>query len=44
MQRDAPFRHSAFPIYLVTRLAGYDLADVKAMIDRSLRHAIAASS
>jgi len=36
MQRDAPFRHSAFPIYLVTRLAGYDLSDVKAMIDRSL--------
>jgi hypothetical protein len=26
-----------FPIYLVTRLAAYDLADVKAMIDRSLR-------
>ena len=37
MQRDAPFRHSAFPIYLVTRLAAYDLADVKAMIDRSLQ-------
>ena len=30
------FRHPDFPIYLVTRLAGYDLADVKAMIDRSL--------
>jgi uncharacterized protein (TIGR03790 family) len=36
MKRDAPFRHSLFPIYLVTRLAAYDLADVQAMIDRSL--------
>jgi uncharacterized protein (TIGR03790 family) len=36
MQRDAPFRHPQFPIYLVTRLAAYDLADVRAMIDRSL--------
>lgn len=36
MQRDAPFQHSRFPIYLVTRLAAWDLADVKAMIDRSL--------
>jgi uncharacterized protein (TIGR03790 family) len=36
MQRDAPFEHSRFPIYLVTRLAAWDLADVKAMIDRSL--------
>jgi uncharacterized protein (TIGR03790 family) len=36
MQRDAPFRHPQFPIYLVTRLAAYDLAGVKAMIDRSL--------
>lgn len=35
-RRDSPFRHPAFPIYLVTRLAAYDLADVKAMIDRSL--------
>ncbi len=34
--RDAPFRHPQFPIYLVTRLAGYDVADVKAMIDHSL--------
>jgi len=31
-----PFRHPQFPIYLVTRLAGYDFADVQAMIDRSL--------
>ena len=36
MQRDAPFRHPRFPIYLVTRLAAYDVKDVKAMIDRSL--------
>jgi uncharacterized protein (TIGR03790 family) len=36
MQREAPFRHARFPIYLVTRLAGYDFADVKGMIDRSL--------
>jgi uncharacterized protein (TIGR03790 family) len=35
-RRDAHFQHPAFPIYLVTRLAGYDVADVKAMIDRSL--------
>ena len=34
--RDEPFRHPRFPIYLVTRLAAYDLADVKAMIDRGL--------
>ncbi len=31
------FRHSDFPIYLVTRLAGYDLADVKGIIDRALK-------
>ena len=35
-KRDAPFRHPAFPIYLVTRLDGWDFAEVKAMIDRSL--------
>jgi uncharacterized protein (TIGR03790 family) len=33
---DAPFRHPNFPIYLVTRLAGYDFADIKGLIDRSL--------
>jgi len=33
---DAPFRHPNYPIYLVTRLAAYDWADVKGMIDRSL--------
>ena len=32
---NAPFRHPDFPIYLVTRLAGYDLADVKGIIDRA---------
>ena len=36
MRRDSRFQHPAFPIYLVTRLAAYDLADVKAMVDRSL--------
>ncbi len=35
-KRDSPFTHAQFPLYLVTRLAAYDLADVKAMIDRSL--------
>ncbi len=35
-QRDAPFRHPNFPIYLVTRLAGYDFEDVSASIDRCL--------
>ena len=35
-QRDADFGHPRFPIYLVTRLAAYNLAGVKAMIDRSL--------
>jgi uncharacterized protein (TIGR03790 family) len=36
MKRDEPFRHPRFPIYLVTRLAAWDLAGVKAMIDRAL--------
>ncbi len=36
MRRDSAFQHPAFPIYLVTRLAAYDFADVKGMIDRSL--------
>ena len=35
-KRDSPFLHPQFPIYLVTRLAANDLADVKDMIDRSL--------
>jgi uncharacterized protein (TIGR03790 family) len=33
---NAPFRHPDFPIYLVTRLTGYDLTDVKGIIDRAL--------
>jgi uncharacterized protein (TIGR03790 family) len=33
---DDPFTHPRFPIYLVTRLAGYDFEDVRKMIDRSL--------
>ncbi len=36
MQRDAPFRHPVFPMYLVTRLDGYSMADMKALVDRSL--------
>jgi uncharacterized protein (TIGR03790 family) len=31
----ARFQHPQFPIYLVTRLAGYDFHDVAGMIDRS---------
>ena len=31
-----PFSHPKFPIYLVTRLAGYDFADIKGLIDRAL--------
>lgn len=29
------FRHPDFPIYLVTRLAGYDFQDVRGLIDRA---------
>ncbi len=35
-RKDEPFTHPRFPIYLVTRLAGYDFDDVKGLIDRSL--------
>jgi uncharacterized protein (TIGR03790 family) len=35
-KKTAAFRHPDFPIYLVTRLAGFDFADVRGMIDRSL--------
>jgi uncharacterized protein (TIGR03790 family) len=35
-QRDAPFRHPQVPIYLVTRLAAYDMADMKGLVDRAL--------
>jgi uncharacterized protein (TIGR03790 family) len=38
-KRDAKFAHPDFPMYLVTRLAAYDLEGVKAIIDRSL-HAV----
>src|SRR5260370_31559381 len=31
----AAFAHPQFPIYLVTRLAGYDFADIKGLIDRA---------
>jgi uncharacterized protein (TIGR03790 family) len=31
------FDHAAFPIYLVTRLTGYDFGDVRGLIDRSLQ-------
>lgn len=32
---DQPFGHPEHPSYLVTRLAGYDFQDVRAMIDRA---------
>jgi uncharacterized protein (TIGR03790 family) len=35
-KRDMAFQHPQVPIYLVTRLAGYDFDDVKGMIDRSI--------
>ena len=35
-QRDAPFRHPQFPIYLVTRLAAYDMAEMKGLVDKAL--------
>jgi uncharacterized protein (TIGR03790 family) len=35
-QQGSPFAHTSFPIYLVTRLAAYDFATVRGMIDRSL--------
>ncbi|MBV9745694.1 MAG: TIGR03790 family protein [Acidobacteriia bacterium] len=36
MKRDEPFRHPRFPIYMVARIAAFDLAEAKAMVDRSL--------
>ncbi len=36
-QRDTPFNQRAFPMYLVTRLAGYGLPEIRAMIDRGLK-------
>jgi len=38
-QREAKFAHPQFPIYMVTRLAAYDLAGVRAIIDRGLHAA-----
>src|SRR6185295_17104 len=38
-QRDAKLAHPQFPIYLVTRVAAYDLAGVRALIDRALHAA-----
>ena len=38
-KREAKFGHPEFPIYLVTRLAAYDLGGVKAIIDRSMHAA-----
>ena len=36
-QRDAVFRHPDFPMYLVTRLTGYDFPDVRGIIDRAVQ-------
>jgi uncharacterized protein (TIGR03790 family) len=33
---NSAFRHPDFPIYLVTRLAGFDFDDVKGIVDRAL--------
>ena len=35
-RRDTPFRHPQVPMYMVTRLAGYDMTDMKAMVDKAL--------
>lgn len=35
-QSDTPFRHPTFPMYLVTRLDGYTIADIKGLVDRAL--------
>jgi uncharacterized protein (TIGR03790 family) len=35
-QRDTPFRHPQFPMYLVTRLAAYDMAEMKGLVDKAL--------
>jgi uncharacterized protein (TIGR03790 family) len=32
---DSPFRHPAFPMYLVTRLDGYTMDDMKGLVDRA---------
>jgi uncharacterized protein (TIGR03790 family) len=35
-RRDVPFEHARFAMYLVTRLAAYDMAGMKGIVDRSL--------
>jgi uncharacterized protein (TIGR03790 family) len=35
-QRDAPFRHPLFPMYMVTRLDGYNMKDITGLVDRAL--------
>ena len=35
-QREAPFDHRAFPLYLVTRLAAYSYEEVERLVDLSL--------
>ncbi|HWF09756.1 MAG TPA: TIGR03790 family protein [Bryobacteraceae bacterium] len=35
-RRNTQFQHPAFPMYLVTRLDGYTLDDMRALVDRSL--------
>jgi uncharacterized protein (TIGR03790 family) len=35
-KRNAAFTHPEFPMYLVTRLAAYDLAGARALVDRAL--------
>ncbi len=35
--RREAFTHPSFPIYMVSRLAGYEFEDIRAMVDRSLK-------
>jgi uncharacterized protein (TIGR03790 family) len=35
-KRDSPFRHPQIPMYMVTRLDGYDITDIQGLIDRAL--------
>ncbi len=35
-RRDVPFTHPRFAMYLVTRLAAYDMAEMKGLVDRAL--------
>jgi len=36
-QSNTPFRHPTFSMYLVTRLDGWNIADMKALVDRALQ-------